>query len=145
VTNPAEFEARLAALETDVALHRTVDAAASDAAAARRLAAARDSDLADLTIKVDANRGRRSTRWACRPPPGSPRCARNSTRPRPAWPRSSSCSPAATTSSRWHTRPRLRDPRRRSIVARVIRDVAQLREHGQVECRVDELDVDVVT
>jgi len=57
VTNPAEFEARLAALETDMAqMHHTVDAAASDAAAARHLAAARDRDLADLTIKVDANR-----------------------------------------------------------------------------------------
>ena len=57
MTNPAEFEARLAALETDMAqMHHTVDAAASDAAAARHLAAARDRDLADLTIKVDANR-----------------------------------------------------------------------------------------
>jgi uncharacterized coiled-coil protein SlyX len=57
VTDPAEFEARLAALETDVArLHRTVGAAASDDAAARHLAAARDRDLADLTVKVDANR-----------------------------------------------------------------------------------------
>jgi uncharacterized protein YceH (UPF0502 family) len=57
VTNPAEFEARLTALETDLAqLRGTVAAAASDAAAARHLAAARDRDLADLTIKVDANR-----------------------------------------------------------------------------------------
>lgn len=39
----------------------------------------------------------------------------------------------------------MRDPRRRSTVARVIRDVAQLREHGQVERRVDKLDVDVAT
>ncbi|WP_298800452.1 hypothetical protein [uncultured Pseudonocardia sp.] len=57
MTNPAEFEARLTALETDLAqLRGTVAAAASDAAAARHLAAARDRDLADLTIKVDANR-----------------------------------------------------------------------------------------
>ena len=52
MTNPAEFEARLSALETDVAqLHGAVAAATSDAAAA-----ARDRDLADLGIKVDANR-----------------------------------------------------------------------------------------
>ena len=50
MTNPAEFEARLAAVES------RLEEVAADAAAARHLAAARDRDLADLTIKVDANR-----------------------------------------------------------------------------------------
>jgi hypothetical protein len=49
VTTP-EFEARLAAVET------RLEEVAADAAAARHLAAARDRDLADLGIKVDANR-----------------------------------------------------------------------------------------
>src|SRR5688500_2097911 len=48
--SPADFEARLAAVE---ARHEEV---AADAAAARHLAAARDRDLADLTVKVDAGR-----------------------------------------------------------------------------------------
>lgn len=50
VSNPSEVEARLAALEA------RMEEVAADAAAARHLAAARDRDLADLTIKVDANR-----------------------------------------------------------------------------------------
>jgi hypothetical protein len=50
VANPSDVRARLAALET-----RMEDVAA-DAAAARHLAAARDRDLADLGVKVDANR-----------------------------------------------------------------------------------------
>ena len=50
VGQPADFEARLAALE------RRVEGIASDAAAARHLAAARDRDLADIGVKVDANR-----------------------------------------------------------------------------------------
>jgi hypothetical protein len=45
-----ELEARLAALEA------RVEVVAADAAAARHLAAARDRDLADLGVKVDANR-----------------------------------------------------------------------------------------
>jgi hypothetical protein len=47
---PRDLEARVSALET------RMDDVAADAAAARHLAAARDRDLADLTIKVDANR-----------------------------------------------------------------------------------------
>ncbi|MGQ0775549.1 MAG: permease [Pseudonocardiales bacterium] len=50
MTHPSDLEARVAALEA-----RFEDVAA-DAAAARHLAAARDRDLADLTVKVDANR-----------------------------------------------------------------------------------------
>jgi hypothetical protein len=50
VPQPCDFEARLAALEA------RVEAAAADATAARHLAAARDRDLADLGVKVDANR-----------------------------------------------------------------------------------------
>ena len=50
VTDPAEFEARLVAVENGL------EEVAADAAAARHLAAARDRDLADLGIKVDANR-----------------------------------------------------------------------------------------
>ena len=50
VTNPSDLEARLSALEA------RVEEVAADAAAARHLAAARDRDLADLGIKVDANR-----------------------------------------------------------------------------------------
>ncbi len=50
VAQPSDVEARLAALEA------RMDIVAADAAAARHLAAARDRDLADLGIKVDANR-----------------------------------------------------------------------------------------
>lgn len=50
MSSPSDFEARLAALET------RIEEVAADAAAARHLAAARDRDLADLTVKVDANR-----------------------------------------------------------------------------------------
>jgi len=50
VAQPSDFEARLAALEA------RVEEVAGDAAAARHLAAARDRDLADLGVKVDANR-----------------------------------------------------------------------------------------
>jgi hypothetical protein len=46
----SDLEARLAALEA------RVEVVAADAAAARHLAAARDRDLADLGVKVDANR-----------------------------------------------------------------------------------------
>ena len=48
--SPADFEARLAAVEA------RLEEVAADAAAARHLAAARDRDLADLTVKVDACR-----------------------------------------------------------------------------------------
>ncbi len=52
-----ELETRISALEPRVsALESRIDKVAADAAAARHLAAARDRDLADLTIKVDANR-----------------------------------------------------------------------------------------
>ena len=55
MTNPAEFVARLSAMETRLQqIAADTAAAVSDAAAARHLAAARD--LADLTIKVNANR-----------------------------------------------------------------------------------------
>ena len=47
---PSDLEARVAALEA------RLEEVASDAAAARHLAAARDRDLADLGVKVDANR-----------------------------------------------------------------------------------------
>ncbi len=50
MTNPSDVEARLAALEA------RMEEVAADAAAARHLAAARDRDLADLGVKVDANR-----------------------------------------------------------------------------------------
>lgn len=57
MTNPAELEARLSAVENRLEqIAADTAAAVSDAAAARHLAAARDRDLADLTIKVDANR-----------------------------------------------------------------------------------------
>lgn len=53
VTNPAEFDARLSAVESRMEqVAADAAAAVSDAAAARHLAAARDRDLADLTIKV---------------------------------------------------------------------------------------------
>jgi hypothetical protein len=50
VAHPSDLEARVAALEA------RLEEVASDAAAARHLAAARDPDLADLGVKVDANR-----------------------------------------------------------------------------------------
>lgn len=50
MANPSDVEARLAALEA------RIEEVATDAAAARHLAAARDRDLADLGVKVDANR-----------------------------------------------------------------------------------------
>ncbi|MDQ3988084.1 MAG: hypothetical protein M3291_02595 [Actinomycetota bacterium] len=48
MANPSDVEARLAALEA-------MEEVAADAAAARHLAAARDRDLADLGVKVDAH------------------------------------------------------------------------------------------
>jgi hypothetical protein len=51
VADPSDIEARLAALGA-----RMEKVVAADAAAARHLAAARDRDLADLGVKVDANR-----------------------------------------------------------------------------------------
>ncbi len=50
MANPSDVEARLTALEA------RIEEVAGDAAAARHLAAARDRDLADLGVKVDANR-----------------------------------------------------------------------------------------
>jgi hypothetical protein len=51
------LEARVAALEAQVvALAADTRAAREDATAARHLAAARDRDMADLMVKVDANR-----------------------------------------------------------------------------------------
>ena len=50
MADPSDLEARLAALEA------RIEEVAADAAAARHLAAARDRDLADLGVKVDANR-----------------------------------------------------------------------------------------
>jgi outer membrane murein-binding lipoprotein Lpp len=47
MTQPSDLEARVAALEARIE---------EVAAAARHLAAARDRDLADLGVKVDANR-----------------------------------------------------------------------------------------
>jgi hypothetical protein len=57
VPDPADTERRLTALEArveDVAAQAS--AARQDAIAARHLAAAHDRDLADLGVKVDANR-----------------------------------------------------------------------------------------
>jgi hypothetical protein len=57
VPDPADTERRLTALEArveDVAAEAA--AARHDAVAARHLAAAHDRDLADLGVKVDANR-----------------------------------------------------------------------------------------
>jgi hypothetical protein len=50
VASVSDLEARLNALEA------RLEEVAADAAAARHLAAARDRDLADLGVKVDANR-----------------------------------------------------------------------------------------
>lgn len=50
MAQPSDLEARVAALEA------RIEIVAADAAAARHLAAARDRDLADLGVKVDANR-----------------------------------------------------------------------------------------
>ena len=50
MAHPSDFEARLAALEA------RIEVVAADATAARHLAAARDRDLADLGVKVDACR-----------------------------------------------------------------------------------------
>lgn len=47
---PPDLDARVSALEV------RIEEVAADAAAARHLAAARDRDLADLGVKVDANR-----------------------------------------------------------------------------------------
>jgi hypothetical protein len=54
---PDDIEARVAALELRLGqVSADVQAARQDAAAARHLAAARDRDIADLAVKVDANR-----------------------------------------------------------------------------------------
>ena len=50
MTQSPDHEARISRLEA------RVEEVAADASAARHLAAARDRDLADLTVKVDANR-----------------------------------------------------------------------------------------
>jgi len=57
MAEPSDLEARVSALENHVSeLDAETRIAREDAAAARHLAAARDRDLADLTIKIDANR-----------------------------------------------------------------------------------------
>ena len=60
MTDPANFDTRLTAAEARLSeladVESRIEEAAADAAAARHLAAARDRDLADLTIKVDAHR-----------------------------------------------------------------------------------------
>jgi predicted nucleic acid-binding Zn-ribbon protein len=50
VAQPSDLESRLTAVET------RLEEVAADATAARHLAAARDRDIADLGVKVDANR-----------------------------------------------------------------------------------------
>jgi len=50
MAQPSDIEARVAALEA------RMEVVAADAAAARHLAAARDHDLADLGLKVDAKK-----------------------------------------------------------------------------------------
>ena len=57
MTQPSDLEARVAALESRVGeLAADAQAAREDATAARHLAAARDRDISDLAVKVDANR-----------------------------------------------------------------------------------------
>jgi len=60
MTDPANFDTRLTAAEARLSeladVESRIEEAAADAAAARHLAAARDRDVADLTIKVDAHR-----------------------------------------------------------------------------------------
>jgi hypothetical protein len=57
MAQPSDLEARVAALEARMGeLSAETRAAREDAAAARHLAAARDRDIADLGVKVDANR-----------------------------------------------------------------------------------------
>ena len=60
MTDPANFDTRLTAAEARLSeladIESRIEEAAADAAAARHLAAARDRDVADLTIKVDAHR-----------------------------------------------------------------------------------------
>jgi hypothetical protein len=64
VDDPSENEARLSAVEGRVeevaaeaaAARRDAEGARIDAAAARHLASAQDRDVADLGVKVDANR-----------------------------------------------------------------------------------------
>jgi BMFP domain-containing protein YqiC len=57
MVQPSDLEARVAALEARVGeLATDTRVAREDAAAARHLAAARDRDIADLGVKVDANR-----------------------------------------------------------------------------------------
>jgi hypothetical protein len=54
---PDDIEARVAALEVRLGqVSADVQVAREDATAARHLAAARDRDIADLAVKVDANR-----------------------------------------------------------------------------------------
>jgi hypothetical protein len=54
---PDDIEARVAALEARMGQVATdAQVARQDAAAARHLAVARDRDIADLAVKVDANR-----------------------------------------------------------------------------------------
>jgi hypothetical protein len=54
---PDDIEARVAALEARIGqVAADAQVARQDAAAARHLAAARDRDIADLAVKVDANR-----------------------------------------------------------------------------------------
>jgi hypothetical protein len=54
---PDDIEARVAALEARMGqVAADAQFARQDAAAARHLAAARDRDIADLAVKVDANR-----------------------------------------------------------------------------------------
>lgn len=57
MTQPSDIESRVAALESRIeAAAADAQAAREDAAAARHLAAARDRDIEDLAVKVDANR-----------------------------------------------------------------------------------------
>ena len=57
VAAPDDIEARVAALEARIGqVAADAQVARQDAAAARHLAAARDRDVADLAVKVDANR-----------------------------------------------------------------------------------------
>jgi hypothetical protein len=57
VAAPDDLESRVAALEARMGqIAADAQVARQDAAAARHLAAARDRDIADLAVKVDANR-----------------------------------------------------------------------------------------
>lgn len=95
VAHSSDLEARVAALEA------RLEEVAADAAAARHLAAARDRDLAEFAVRLEANRkainalGEQTAAWfdhlGGRWTKGSPRYAASWTPPQPGSSRSSPC------------------------------------------------------